>query len=355
VHYLQPAVFAYNTSPREKTGLSPFYTLFGREAYLPFEPALGLEPEEWGERSTWIDATLQRFQTAHNYVKNQLDESRTNALKQLIAQTTIPVFRVGDKVYVRNYRRGPTPGPVGADKADKTQETLLRRQAFAQRYEGPYIVRQRIGQVNYAVSPEADPHAQRLVHVDDLRRTQEEHTSSSAPRHATTQESLAPTNLPTPQLPDAIRRTPRTPLKLPKMEPAAAKKVRFAEPTEQKEEKKEREEKSSEPDSELTRPAPAAQQRLHSPPPPEPTPMPDQPDDSPSESSPHDRPWSRFHLERKRQREVTTTTGRSPGGHELRHPSWRPNYSQEGLEQLNLLENAHFYSLSPQQTKKPKK
>jgi transposase InsO family protein len=37
-------VFSYNTSRQESTGVTPFYSLYGREATLPVDVALGNNP-----------------------------------------------------------------------------------------------------------------------------------------------------------------------------------------------------------------------------------------------------------------------------------------------------------------------
>jgi hypothetical protein len=69
----------------------------------------------------------------------------------------------------------------------------------------------------------------------------------------------------------------------------------------------------------------------------------------------YENPLRKAQREERRKREVTPTTGRQTGGHELRHPDWRANYNEQVQEQLSLLENTKFYSLNPHQPKKPKK
>lgn len=158
--YLQACTFVYNTSPKERDGLSPFFALYGREAHLPGELFRGMDDFDYGANqiTEHVRETRSRLKDVHNYMRQRLDQIALKNVEQQQKLASYPIHNIGDQVWLRENR------------AHTSKPTL-----FARRYDGPFVVRSRIGQVNYDISRPDRPGHTQLVHVDDIKKA---HTQS---------------------------------------------------------------------------------------------------------------------------------------------------------------------------------
>ena len=69
---LDQAVFAYNTSTHESTGLSPYEMVFGREARMPVEVELGVPLHNPSSQSEYSQLIRKAIQKANNIARSKL-------------------------------------------------------------------------------------------------------------------------------------------------------------------------------------------------------------------------------------------------------------------------------------------
>ena len=68
--WIDIAVYAYNTSPQESTGFSPFELVFGHPARLPLEQTLGLPLRNPSSQSEYAEALRKALSNIHRVAKN---------------------------------------------------------------------------------------------------------------------------------------------------------------------------------------------------------------------------------------------------------------------------------------------
>ena len=108
VQVLQPAVFAYNTSRSETIGFSPYYVLFGREAVTPGDQAAlladSMDIDYTGENPLppYIEQLLQDLKECHDVVRAIFDSKLARAQEERLKLARIPVYSVGDQVWIRD-------------------------------------------------------------------------------------------------------------------------------------------------------------------------------------------------------------------------------------------------------------
>jgi transposase InsO family protein len=161
--HLAPTTFAYNTAPKERDGLSPFFALYGRHPNVPGEFLGSVNEFDPSDTNTheYVRELVARLRDVHGYMETQMKHIREQQLKKLEPRGPTPTFNVGDEVYLKTHRdQGPKAG------------------LFAQRYDGPYWVTRKIGAVNYDIAART-PVTRALkqpflVHVDDLKRVGQE-------------------------------------------------------------------------------------------------------------------------------------------------------------------------------------
>lgn len=147
--YLQPCTFAYNTSPKERDAISPFFALYGRHPRLPTDHIRTGDSFDNVNLSQYIKVLRAILQDAWSYMQQRLAVRRKQEAKADQARVTRH-FLEGDIVYLRSQgdphhvRGGPNMGP--------------------------YIVTKRIKDVNYDISPVDDRTVHKTVNVADLRR-----------------------------------------------------------------------------------------------------------------------------------------------------------------------------------------
>ena len=152
--YVHVAQSAYNTSIHEATGDTPHFLLFGRDAPLPLEVALGItelddKPATISQHRTQL---IRALQTAHSAVAKNLIQAAEKA-KEGYDQKRVDVHHeVGDLVLL--HRPQLEPG-----KSAK----------LARLWTGPYRVVATRGELNYDIVHVANPKDKQLVHVARLK------------------------------------------------------------------------------------------------------------------------------------------------------------------------------------------
>jgi hypothetical protein len=131
--------FAYNTSRQETTGYSPFYLLYGREAVLPIDVALGNNPDlglDDGDPSDRVRTLTVKLSQIREEVKGRMAAIKIKQKKRYDRWRRQASFAEGDLVLV--YRPIRKKG---------------RATKFLHRYFGPYRIVRRVRDLNYIVEP----------------------------------------------------------------------------------------------------------------------------------------------------------------------------------------------------------
>lgn len=147
--------FAYNSSPHNTTGYSPFYLLFGHEPLLILDTLLPLHPEV--SLSDYASDAICRAEEARQLARLRTLDSQERQCARYDSTHTFVAYSPGDLVLIWTPQR-----QVGLAKK------LLPR------YRGPYRILNRTSDVNYTVEPVDPPQNNRhrqvqTVHVLRLK------------------------------------------------------------------------------------------------------------------------------------------------------------------------------------------
>ena len=149
-----PAVaFAYRTSVQESTKFTPFYLMYGREARIPADLVYGTQPDSdlTSNVSEFADKHQTALREAYTLVRKHLGVAARRRKRDYDLRTRTKDYPVGSWVWVYVPRR-----KVG------------RYPKWQSPYQGPFLVTQQLGPVNYSVQrgPKTKPW---VVHVDKLK------------------------------------------------------------------------------------------------------------------------------------------------------------------------------------------
>ena len=99
---LDQAVFAYNTSIHESTGLSPYEMVFGREARMPIEVEVGVPLHNPSSQSEYSQLIRKASQKANDIARNKLGIVRDKQAKRYDSKNTRmwKPFEVGQTVWL---------------------------------------------------------------------------------------------------------------------------------------------------------------------------------------------------------------------------------------------------------------
>ena len=155
-------VNAYNITPHASTGYSPFFLMFGREQRVPLDVAMGNPRSDQGGVSQYAKILLDNMHRAHALVRDRLfvhGERMKRAYDRKVHEKS---FSPGQRVWVLNLRayKGRCP-------------------KWERRYQGPYLIVEKINDVNYRVQKQPGQQTT-VVHVDKLRLVRDVRSSVSA-------------------------------------------------------------------------------------------------------------------------------------------------------------------------------
>ena len=142
--WLDPVVFAYNTSRHDSTGYSPYEMIFGRTPRMPFELEIGMPLSNPAQNTEYIHSTRRTLQDIHNIARSNLADNRARQDKRNAKSTSWKPYLAGQAVWLKRpkqWKFGPT-------------------------WVGPYKVLERLG-VNYRIKRQDGKVS--IVHHDNLK------------------------------------------------------------------------------------------------------------------------------------------------------------------------------------------
>ena len=97
-------VHAYNCSRHDSTGVSPFFMMFGRNARLPVDIAMGVNPDQHShdDHQIYVRDMRKRLEYAYDRATQQADRNRDKSKARYDANVTESFLNKGDRVLVRN-------------------------------------------------------------------------------------------------------------------------------------------------------------------------------------------------------------------------------------------------------------
>ena len=108
--HLTNLTFAYNSTVNKTTGYSPFFLCFGREARLPLDCILPIEPAKTSRKTydqfvrEWKLSMKEAFQLANQHI----EKAGASNKRRYDTKAKSVVLAVGDRVLVRNVERSGT-------------------------------------------------------------------------------------------------------------------------------------------------------------------------------------------------------------------------------------------------------
>lgn len=164
---LPHAVYAYNTSPSELLGISPYAALFARQPRLPFEPDMQRSrAEDYNSPSDAADFLFYKAVNIDNMIRGLLNSRLIKAAEANKQLQRIPTYQVNDLIYLR------TPPNI----------PRLHDSPFPIKHQGPYIVTKVLSPINYLVQDTRRQYSQpEVVHVQRMSRASSDLNPSSTP------------------------------------------------------------------------------------------------------------------------------------------------------------------------------
>ncbi|KAL7873914.1 hypothetical protein SRHO_G00048840 [Serrasalmus rhombeus] len=107
-HYLSQLVFAYNTTPHQTTGRTPYYLMFGYEPKLPIDFLLGTEDGnlDHDPLDEWVQKHQQKLRMVREHVRQRAEKQAQQRNRNHNDRVNDSGIEEGQLVYVKNHVLG---------------------------------------------------------------------------------------------------------------------------------------------------------------------------------------------------------------------------------------------------------
>ena len=150
--HLPQVMMAYRSSKYESTKYPPFFMMFGRDVKLPIDVMCGRAPGQPQETVEYTRGLRDPLEAAHNKARTHLQAAQKRQKDYYDRRVAGTSFRVGDWVLLSTtaVKRGLSP--------------KLHHQ-----WQGPYVVLDKVSEVNYRVQLATGQGRKQVVHFNRLR------------------------------------------------------------------------------------------------------------------------------------------------------------------------------------------
>ena len=133
--YLQVVMMAYRASPHAATGMSPNLIVLGKENVLPVDMEMGIKQRSVDQSPHKYVKGISKIQYyTHELVRKHLNEAFEESARYYNRDATDEHFEVDDIVMFK-----------------LAQVKVGRKRKLCPRWEGPFVVRRRLGEVTYVI------------------------------------------------------------------------------------------------------------------------------------------------------------------------------------------------------------
>ena len=145
------AMMAYRSTPHKSTGFTPNFLMFGRETLLPLDLIIGRPPEkEHRQELPFVSGLRSVIEEAHYLAFKHTKKAAVRQKKNYDIKVKNRPFQKGSRVWVHFPHR-----------------TVKQTAKFKRQWKGPYIIRKKVGDVNYKVQLNAKTEP-KVLHRDRL-------------------------------------------------------------------------------------------------------------------------------------------------------------------------------------------
>ena len=156
--------FVYNTTVHMTTQVTPFSLVFGQECQYPIDLFHPKPHDDERNQSEFIEWLAAQFREAHANAREQLEVNQQRQKDLYFKKAYGEPYKIGAKVWLYSKQNA-------------------KSKKFFVPYEGPYIIKERISEVNYMIYKEERPRKTRIVHFNLLKPCNEERTGDASGRN----------------------------------------------------------------------------------------------------------------------------------------------------------------------------
>ena len=154
-NHLACLVSAYRASPNESTRMTPNMLMLGREIRQPIGVMYGCSPngiEEFESYGKYARSLREKLSKANEQARTFLNAAAKRQKDFYDAKSSLVKYKSGDRVWYLTATSQLNTAPK-----------------MRHPYEGPFLVVERINDLNYRIQLNARPNSQKIVHHDKLK------------------------------------------------------------------------------------------------------------------------------------------------------------------------------------------